>query len=456
MKNKTIAILLVFSILFTLTLTACGSNNSENTDEGTYLTYYVVGDGSIYTELIEKYNKHCWIYGDEKDVIKIKEFETNKELIDILSAELMTGRGPDIITLDYMIPFEKLMKTGVFSDINTIVSDYCSEINFEDYNQVVMDCGMYEDKRYILPLFYCPDVFFTTEKQLQKVGLSADSFSYESLAEALPKHQGELYFSLNNWNFFYNFVDCFVDLKHEKNDIKSEEFIKALDYVRVLMEDCEPTDDMNDIDTLEKTAMLKSPPNTWYGASPLNFTKFQNNNYSNNDEIVVLNNFTKSGEMSSYVEMGFAINENCKHKDKALKFIEYTLSNKCQGYWCGERLDETGFNGANYISLPVKTSVYERAVKNAYEYQADTNEDGTIDETETRMNNEKNRVLEEVYKPMVESIESCSIYNFERINGTHFNYNVVYKLMNDYFDDIITKDVFVDRLYSTTQIYINE
>ena len=71
MKNKTIAILLVISILFTLTLTACGSNTSENTDEGTYLTYYTVGDGSIYTELIEKYNKHCWIYGDEKDVIKI-------------------------------------------------------------------------------------------------------------------------------------------------------------------------------------------------------------------------------------------------------------------------------------------------------------------------------------------------------------------------------------------------
>lgn len=455
MNKKILSMLLVFILTFSFVLSACSKDESVSPD--TPLTFYTLQDyRSHLVEVIEKYNKYCLLYGDYNDRVEVKYFETNAEMTEVLSVEMMSGGGPDIISLDYILPYEKLAKSGSFADIDKIISDYGSELDFADYNKVVMDSGIVDGKRYFVPLFYSPNVWATNESKLDKLDFTSDTFSYEALAEVLPQHQGELAFSFDSVDFFYYFIDSFVDLKNGTHDFETEEFSKALDYVTVLQNDCGFEGIENNVDAQEKACLLQPPFAMYFGFSPLNFASMKLNRNNNEDNIAIVNNFSRDGEISAYVNMGFAINENCKQKEKTLKFIEYALGDRCQGYWCGELYDDTGFMGTNYLDLPVKTAIYESALNKAYDYVGTLDEDSTIDEADVEVLKAKNKALDEDFKPIVENIKTCSLYDFNRINGTHYNHNVVYKLMNDYIDGNITKDVFIDRLCSATEIYMNE
>ena len=455
MNKKILSMLLVFMLTFSFVLSACSKDESVSPD--TPLTFYTLQDySSNLVEVIEKYNKHCLLYGDYNDRVEVKYFETNAEMTEVLSVEMMSGGGPDILSLDYILPYEKLAKSGSFADIDKIISDYGSELDFADYNKVVMDSGIVDGKRYFVPLFYSPNVWATNESKLDKLGFTSDTFSYEALAEVLPQHQGELAFSFDSVDFFYYFIDSFVDLKNGTHDFETEEFSKVLDYVTVLQNDCGFEGIENNVDAQEKACLLQPPFAMYFGFSPLNFASMKLNRNNNEDNIAIVNNFSRDGEISAYVNMGFAINENCKQKEKTLKFIEYALGDRCQGYWCGELFDDTGFMGTNYLDLPVKTAIYESALNKAYDYVGTLDEDSTIDEADVEVLKAKNKALDEDFKPIVENIKTCSLYDFNRINGTHYNHNVVYKLMNDYLDGNITKDVFIDRLCSATEIYMNE
>lgn len=455
MNKKILSMLLIFALTFSFVLSACSKDESVSPD--TPLTFYTLQDyRSHLVEVIEKYNKYCLLYGDYNDRVEVKYFETNAEMTEVLSVEMMSGGGPDILSLDYILPYEKLAKSGSFADIDKIISDYGSELDFADYNKVVMDSGIVDGKRYFVPLFYSPNVWATNESKLDKLGFTSDTFSYEALAEVLPQHQGELAFSFDSVDFFYYFIDSFVDLKNGTHDFETEEFSKALDYVTVLQNDCGFEGIENNVDAQEKACLLQPPFAMYFGFSPLNFASMKLNRNNNEDNIAIVNNFSRDGEISAYVNMGFSINENCKQKEKTLKFIEYALGDRCQGYWCGELFDDTGFMGTNYLDLPVKTAIYESALNKAYDYVGTLDEDSTIDEADVEVLKAKNKALDEDFKPIVENIKTCSLYDFNRINGTHYNHNVVYKQMNDYLDGNITKDVFIDRLCSATEIYMNE
>lgn len=54
----------------------------------------------------------------------------------------------------------------------------------------------------------------------------------------------------------------------------------------------------------------------------------------------ILPNFSYENKITAYVECGIAINQNSDKKDKALRFIEYCLSEDVQEYWCGSRSDK--------------------------------------------------------------------------------------------------------------------
>ncbi len=456
MNKKILSMLLIFTLTFSLVLSACNSKE-ETVPEDTPLTFYILQNYSSHlVEVIEKYNKYCLIHGDYNDRVEVKYFENNAEMTEVLSVEMMSDGGPDIISLDCMLPYEKLAKSGSFADIDKIISDYGSELDFADYNKVVMDSGIVDGKRYFVPLFYSPNVWATNESKLERLGFTSDTFSYEALAEVLPQYQGELAFGFDDVEFFYYFIDSFVDLKNGTHDFDTEEFSKALDYITVLKNDCGFEGVENNVEAQEKACLLQPSFAMYFGFSPLNYASMQLNRNNGEDKITIVNNFSRDGEISAYVNMGFAINENCKQKDKVLTFIEYALGDRCQGYWCGELYDETSFFGTNYLDLPVKTSIYESALNKAYDYIGTLDEDSTIDEADVEILSVKNRALDEDFKPIVENIKTCSLYDFNRIIGTHYNHNVVYKLMNDYLDGNITKEVFIDRLCSATEIYMNE
>ena len=161
MKNKIAIILTLQFIITVFAFSGCGeSTASSNSSKLTYCAYY---EDAI-CDIIEKYNKYCTKHYDESYQIEIVKFESQEEMNIKISTEVMSGGGPDIISLDQPLPFEKLIENHTFADVDELVNTYGSNIDFNNYNTKVMESGIVNRKRYFVPFFYSPNIFISTQE----------------------------------------------------------------------------------------------------------------------------------------------------------------------------------------------------------------------------------------------------------------------------------------------------
>jgi maltose-binding protein MalE len=164
------SIILAILCAMLLSLTSCDEYKIKSNEK---LKYYTINnEDSVCVELIQKYNNYCLKNLDESYQIEIVEFDSEDTMLTKISTEIMAGKGPDIISLNQKLPFEKLIDNGSFADIDELAELYKSDIDFDDYNSTIMDCGIYNGKRYIIPIAYCPNILITTQEILDKYNLS--------------------------------------------------------------------------------------------------------------------------------------------------------------------------------------------------------------------------------------------------------------------------------------------
>ena len=86
-----------------------------------------------------------------------------------MSTEIMAGEGPDIISLNQNLPFEKLIENEAFLDINSLINndETKDKIELDEYNSFIMNVGVYDGKRYIVPLSYGMDVLVSTQEMVK-------------------------------------------------------------------------------------------------------------------------------------------------------------------------------------------------------------------------------------------------------------------------------------------------
>lgn len=169
MKNKIAIILTLQFIITVFAFSGCGeSTASSNSSKLTYCAYYK----DAICDIIERYNKYCTKHYDESYQIEIVKFESQEEMNIKISTEVMSGDGPDIISLDQPLPFEKLIENHAFADVDELINTYGSNIDFNDYNTKVMESGIVNRKRYFVPFFYCPNIFISTQEKLKEYDLN--------------------------------------------------------------------------------------------------------------------------------------------------------------------------------------------------------------------------------------------------------------------------------------------
>ncbi len=78
--------------------------------------------------MIQKYNNYCLKKLDESYQIEIVEFDSEDTMLTKISTEIMAGKGPDIISLNQKLPFEKLIDNGSFADIDELLRNYTNPI----------------------------------------------------------------------------------------------------------------------------------------------------------------------------------------------------------------------------------------------------------------------------------------------------------------------------------------
>ena len=456
MKNKIAIILTLQFIITVFVFSGCGeSTASSNSSKLTYCAYY---DDAI-CDIIKRYNKYCKKHYDESYQIEIVAYDSLEEMYTIMATEFMSGDGPDIISLDQPLPFEKLIENHAFADVDELINTYGSNIDFNDYNTKVMESGIVNRKRYFVPFFYCPNIFISTQEKLKEHDLNFSDFSYKELSRQLSQEKVSCSLFGNesdNYSLLYSFIDSYVNFDNKTTNFDTNSFLENIDYIKKLINNDNTNENVYyDLYNSENNGCILSTPRLLFGGTIGGIKTAYYNIFLQNKTPAILPNFSYENKITAYVECGIAINQNSDKKDKALRFIEYCLSEDVQEYWCGSRSDK-GFSGTNEISLPVNNKAFDYAVEVETAEKWDYNEDGEFDEEEKEFSENVDSIFWKDYLGIIDDISGCTLYNYKNLKTTYYNSSVIVDIVDKYLKGDISKEKFIRQLTAATEIYLTE
>ena len=456
MKNKIAIILTLQFIITVFAFSGCGESTASS--NSSKLTYCAYNEDAI-CDIIERYNKYCKKHYDESYQIEIVEYDSLEEMYTIMATEFMSGDGPDIISLDQPLPFEKLIENHAFADVDELINTYGSNIDFNDYNTKVMESGIVNRKRYFVPFFYCPNIFISTQEKLKEYDLNFSDFSYKELSRQLSQEKVSCSLFGNesdNYSLLYSFIDSYVNFDNKTTNFDTNSFLKNIDYIKKLINNDNTNENVYyDLYNSENNGCILSTPRLLFGGTIGGIKTAYYNIFLQNKTPAILPNFSYENKITAYVECGIAINQNSDKKDKALRFIEYCLSEDVQEYWCGSRSDK-GFSGTNEISLPVNNKAFDYAVEVETGEEWDYNEDGEFDEEEKEFSENVDSIFWKYYLGIIDDISGCTLYNYKNLKTTYYNSSVIGDIVDKYLKGDISKDKFIRQLSAATEIYLTE
>ena len=447
--HKYIKVILAI-LLGVMVITSFSSCAIKNNSEQNHLVYYTLNnEDSVCVELIQKYNNYCLKNLEESYQIEIVEFDSEDTMLTKISTEIMAGKGPDIISLNQKLPFEKLIDNCSFADIDELAELYKSDIDFDDYNSTIMDCGIYNGKRYIIPIAYCPNILITTQEILDKYNLENTNFSFKELEIRLSDkdHSYALFGNKDEtYKFFLSYVNEYVDFYNKTTEFSSDEFTESLDYIGKMIR--------NDNSRKEGTTW-DITGNYLFRTSQLSFDGSMMSTlnsyfyiYNNNSTPVIIPNYNKS----AFVQCGIALNNNSNNKEKALAFIQYVLSYDIQKLW-----SESSSSPSIVVrALPVNKAAFEDVIDHTSKSVYDINDDGEYEKSEEEYSDEIKTKFFNEYLDMINSISSCTLYDYLDFENTYYNSSVIGDVVNDYLNGDISKEKFIRQLTAATEIYLTE
>ena len=456
MKNKIAIILTLQFIITVFVFSGCGeSTASSNSSKLTYCAY----NEDVICDIIERYNKYCKKHYDESYQIEIVEYDSLEEMYTIMATEIMSGDGPDIISLYQPLPFEKLIENHAFADVDELINTYGSNIDFNDYNTKVMDSGIVNRKRYFVPFFYCPNIFISTQEKLKEYDLNFSDFSYKELSKQLSQEKVSCSLFGNesdNYSLLYSFIDSYVNFDNKTTNFDTNSFLENIDYIKKLINNDNTNENVYyDLYNSENNGCILSTPRLLFGGTIGGIKTAYYNIFLQNKTPAILPNFSYENKITAYVECWISINQNYDKKDKALSFIEYCLSEDVQEYWCGSRSDK-GFSGTNEISLPVNNKAFDYAVEVETAEEWDYNEDGEFDEEEKEFSENVDSIFWKDYLGIIDDISGCTLYNYKNLKTTYYNSSVIGDIVDKYLSGDISKEKFIRQLTAATEIYLTE
>lgn len=456
MKNKIAIILTLQFIITVFAFSGCGeSTASSNSSKLTYCAY----NEDVICDIIERYNKYCKKHYDESYQIEIVEYDSLDEMYTIMATEIMSGDGPDIISLDQPLPFEKLIENHAFADVDELINTYGSNIDFNDYNTKVMESGIVNRKRYFVPFFYCPNIFISTQEKLKEYDLNFSDFSYKELSKQLSQEKVSCSLFGNesdNYSLLYSFIDSYANFDNKTTNFDTNSFLENIDYIKKLINNDNTNENVYyNLYNSENNGCILSTPKLLFGGTIGGVKTAYYNIFLQNITPAILPNFSYENKITAYVECGIAINQNSDKKDKALRFIEYCLSEDVQEYWSGSRSDK-GFSGTNEISLPVNNKAFDYAVEVETGEEWDYNEDGEFDEEEKEFSENVDSIFWKDYLGIIDDISGCTLYNYKNLKTTYYNSSVIGDIVDKYLKGDFSKDKFIRQLTAATEIYLTE
>jgi ABC-type glycerol-3-phosphate transport system substrate-binding protein len=330
------------SVVFLIALllgasTSCSQQTKIENDDEAKLTINLLDSDKTLLDAVNKYNRESQnIKIDAKIFTDIEEFK-NKN-----TTELLSGQGSDIIVnrLDLLSNIYRISSNSVFCDLNEIIAKDTS-FKLSDYYENILDYGIINDKRYFMPINYLNCGFYTSQEVLSKNNIKLDGveWTWKNFASIIKKFIVEnksknKYFidSLNFTQILSSINNPFLDYETKKTSFNSIEFIELLNLYKDIYPAICPTNirskynyiDLlkNDIVIFQHTSQVDSP----------NFLSIINNSQVINQPIKIFRipTLKVNDPIIVWPYYLLSINENCKNKMDAFKYIKILLTYEFQ------------------------------------------------------------------------------------------------------------------------------
>lgn len=431
-----LAVVLIFSVL------TCVGCEADKKEENTITYYHYEPKVSTVSSLIYDYNKK---FGNTGYKINVVEFDDMKEMASRLSTEIMAGKGPDIITSGELEMLssstEKLIKQGTFANLDDIFDDDSSDdkLDLSDYNSNILNAGVYEGKRYYLPVVFEPQILLTSSVEFSKY--SDDNAESKLTYDGVVTLNNNILKDRTNNRFFYdsenykrillNYIDEHVDLYSQKCNFDSENFMES---ITSLKEFCNSNENKTD----EIVPIFSVSGQYELFALYDEIAAIDNDG----DKPLITNMPNQDGAPIGKIMDAIFINNNSNNKQKILKFIKYALSEKVQSDFCGANIEEylpTTSYGSGW-EYPVNNESYSKLFDKAKEVKYINN---------TANISEANFMYAKDYVDNIKSYRLYGLYNY-------YNTEVIGDIVDKFLSDEIDENKFIKELKSKTEIYLDE
>lgn len=259
-----------------------------------------------------------------------------EKYVSTLNTEIMTGKAPDIISVD-PLPYEKYADKKLLADLNAIIeADQSFDIG--EYYGNIMDSVKYKGSLYAIPIRYGISML-TGDKTLLDDPSTGVDFSkwtwqdFKELSQRLIGSGSQSMSALANVSelellkyVMGSSYDKFIDMENRKADFNNAEFQAMLNFCKELIDE-----KLVDIRTEE---VMTNRGNTLFSISnvnmPTNFLMFPQMRFNGSGKLYQLPDNSGLNGIPFSSDLMLSINNNSKNQKEAWEFIKFLLSGEMQ------------------------------------------------------------------------------------------------------------------------------
>ena len=290
--------------------------------------------------------------------------DSDQEATQQMLTEVMAGAGPDLIFFNSNdMDIEKMVRRGVFADLEP----YFEADNFDwsGYNQAVMDAGVWDGQRLVIPLEYNFPMLYTSQSALDETGFSIENCdTFDGLLDEIEAMQTDPSQTRDVFRTKFTFYDfahyagiSYVDYDRQKADLSSPELKRGAEiYTNLSGLDLPILDDgINGAADIRDGKALWNcpfPPVDGFYTGPEVINTF--------DDAVMMPIRDVNGGIQAEVTWAVAVRNNSPNLQNAYEFIKYLLSEEYHTETLGYRwLYYSVLDSANEAYF--QDTVYNRA-----------------------------------------------------------------------------------------------
>jgi multiple sugar transport system substrate-binding protein len=268
----------------------------------------------------------------------------NDEYLKKITTEISVGEGPDIL-LDSAFSFpalNKIAESQVFCDLDKYINAD-KQLKLSDFYSKVMDCGVFNEKRYYIPLNFNIFVLWSSNNFLHKYNVSIDDSKWtlkdlhDIETEYIKNKNTKKYLiSTDFYVLMHINWDNYINMAQKEAKFDSKNFIHLLDEYKTIYPSILDFSKLKRPELFFKYMKNDSLLFAYGGLSPEDVWSYNtavNKILNSQIKLFLHPGISGNNHPAGTVNEFIAINNSSKNKQEAFNFIKLLLSEEYQNTW---------------------------------------------------------------------------------------------------------------------------